>query len=50
MSIDVFSLAARHAIVRETPEVNSFEGALLGNDGLGTVVCVRPDAVLVHFG
>jgi hypothetical protein len=50
MSLDAFSIAVRHGIVRDTPAVNFFEGALLGNGGLGAVVCVRPDAVLVHFG
>ena len=50
MSLDAFAMAARHALVRETPAVNFFEGALLGNGGLGAVVCVRPDAVMVHFG
>lgn len=27
-----------------------FEGALLGNGGLGAVVTTRPDAVVIHFG
>ncbi len=42
--------AARHPIRRESPAVNFFEGAVLGNGGLGAVVCTRPDAVLIHFG
>ena len=45
-----FDRAASHAIVRDTPAVNFFEGALLGNGGMGAVVCVRPDAVMIHFG
>ncbi len=42
--------AASHALVRESPSVNFFEGAILGNGGMGAVVCVRPDAVMIHFG
>lgn len=45
-----FERAASHALVRESPSVNFFEGAILGNGGLGAVVCVRPDAVMIHFG
>jgi len=45
-----FERAASHALVRESPAVNFFEGALLGNGGMGAVVCVRPDAVMIHFG
>jgi hypothetical protein len=41
---------SRHPIKRETPAVNFFEGALLGNGGMGCVVCSRPDAVMIHFG
>jgi hypothetical protein len=47
---DSTARAARHPIVRRTPAVDFFEGALLGNGGLGAVVCTRPDAVMVHFG
>ncbi|HET6294388.1 MAG TPA: hypothetical protein VFG33_13480 [Kribbella sp.] len=32
------------------PAPDFFEGALLGNGGLGAVVTTRPDAVVVHFG
>lgn len=42
--------AAKHPITRDTPAVNFFEGAVLGNGALGAVVCTRPDAVMVHFG
>ena len=42
--------SSRHPIQRETPAVNFFEGALLGNGGMGCVVCSRPDAVMIHFG
>lgn len=36
--------------MRERPGVDFFEGALLGNGGLGAVVTTRPDAVVIHFG
>jgi hypothetical protein len=39
-----------HPVVRERPGPDFFEGALLGNGGLGAVVTTRPDAVVVHFG
>ncbi|MSR65359.1 MAG: hypothetical protein EXS18_06220 [Verrucomicrobiae bacterium] len=42
--------AARHPIVRSTPAADFFEGAVLGNGGLGAIVCTRPDAVMIHFG
>jgi hypothetical protein len=42
--------AARHAIEVNRPAVDFFEGAVLGNGGLGAVVTTRPDAVVVHFG
>lgn len=48
--MDGSARAARHAIARNRPAVNFFEGALLGNGGLGVVVCLRPDAVMFHFG
>ena len=47
---DSQAVATEHAIEFEGPAVNFFEGALLGNGGLGIVVRTRPDAILVHFG
>jgi len=50
---DVFDPQARaalHAIELDKPAVNFFEGAVLGNGGLGAIVCTRPDAVVIHFG
>ncbi|MCH5598038.1 glycoside hydrolase N-terminal domain-containing protein [Niabella ginsengisoli] len=32
------------------PAVNFFEGALLGNGGMGVVVTTRPDGVMLYFG
>lgn len=48
--IDAVARASGHAINRGIPSVNFFQGALMGNGGLGAVVCVRPDALMVHFG
>ncbi|NUM56786.1 MAG: hypothetical protein HUU46_24420 [Candidatus Hydrogenedentes bacterium] len=49
-SVDLSARAALHPIVLERPGPDFFEGALLGNGGLGAVVTTRPDAVVVHFG
>ena len=42
--------AKRHAIERDRPATDFFEGALLGNGGMGVVVTTRPDAVVLYFG
>ena len=42
--------AKQHAIVRNSPAPDFFEGALIGNGGMGVVVCTRPDAVMLRFG
>ena len=42
--------AEKHPIVSRRPAVDFFEGAILGNGGLGAVVTTRPDAVVIHFG
>lgn len=42
--------ASKHAIVYDKPAQNFFEGALLGNGGMGVVVTTRPDAVVLYFG
>ncbi|MDP2984009.1 MAG: hypothetical protein Q8O92_11860 [Candidatus Latescibacter sp.] len=42
--------AKKHPITANRPAVGFFEGALLGNGGLGVVVCTRPDAVVFYFG
>lgn len=48
--VDPLAQAGLHPMVRERPGPDFFEGALLGNGGLGAVVTTRPDAVVVHFG
>jgi len=42
--------AKRNNLERTSPSPDFFQGALLGNGGLGAVVTTRPDAVVVHFG
>jgi len=39
-----------HAIASDRPAPDFFAGALLGNGGLGVVVCTRPDAVVLRLG
>lgn len=48
--MDTFKQAQKHTIRYEGPAPDFFEGALLGNGGLGVVVTTRPDAVMLHFG
>ncbi|WP_161601446.1 glycosyl hydrolase family 95 catalytic domain-containing protein [Paenibacillus luteus] len=40
----------KHSITYDRPAPAFFEGALLGNGGLGAVVTTRPDAIVIHFG
>jgi hypothetical protein len=42
--------ASRHFIEMDKPAPDFFEGAVLGNGGMGVIVCTRPDSVLIHFG
>lgn len=42
--------AKRHPISYDKPAPDFFEGALMGNGGLGAVVTTRPDAIVIHFG
>ena len=45
-----FDLAKKHGIDYNKPAVDFFEGALLGNGGMGVVVTTRPDGVMLYFG
>lgn len=49
-TISAAQRAAQHPIGLDKPAVNFFEGAVLGNGGMGVIVCTRPDAVMLHFG
>ena len=42
--------AGLHAIEMNKPAPDFFEGGVLGNGGLGVIVCTRPDAVVLYFG
>ncbi len=48
--INSIERAKAHPIVSSRPAVDFFEGAILGNGGLGAIVTTRPDAVEIHFG
>ncbi|MCP4313559.1 MAG: hypothetical protein GY790_20085 [Bacteroidetes bacterium] len=45
-----YEQAKQHTIVRNSPAPDFFEGALIGNGGIGVVACTRPDAVMLRFG
>lgn len=45
-----FDQAKKHSIHYDRPAVDFFEGALLGNGGLGVVVTTRPDGIVLYFG
>lgn len=45
-----YEQAKQHAIVRNSPAPDFFEGALIGNGAMGVVICTRPDAVMLRFG
>jgi hypothetical protein len=45
-----FERAKHHPITSDRPAIDFFEGALLGNGGMGVVVTTRPDGILLHFG
>jgi len=49
-NLSSFERAKLHPIVFNRPVINFFDGALLGNGGLGVVVTTRPDGILIHFG
>lgn len=45
-----FEQAKKHTLRYNKPAVDFFEGALLGNGGLGAVVTTRPDGIMIYFG
>lgn len=49
-SFSAFEQAKKHGIEYNKPAVDFFEGALLGNGGMGVVVTTRPDGVMLYFG
>ncbi|SED07822.1 glycoside hydrolase N-terminal domain-containing protein [Paenibacillus sp. GP183] len=48
--LESISRAKQHPITLDRPAPDFFEGAVLGNGGLGAIVTTRPDAVVIHFG
>lgn len=48
--IPSYERAKKHSLNYDGPATNFFEGALLGNGGLGVVVTTRPDAIVMYFG
>jgi len=49
-NISSIGQAKKCPIVSNRPAVDFFEGAVLGNGGLGAIVTTRPDAVVIRFG
>jgi hypothetical protein len=49
-NLDGFQIAKRHAMVRDLPTPDFFEGMLLGNGDIGLCITVRPDALGLHLG
>ena len=45
-----FSQAKKYPITADKPAPGFFEGALLGNGGMGVVVTTRPDGIVLYFG
>jgi hypothetical protein len=49
-SFSSFDKAKNHPVEFKKPAIDFFEGALLGNGGMGVVVTTRPDGVRMYFG
>ena len=45
-----FDRAKQHPLTSDKPAIGFFDGALLGNGGMGAVVTTRPDAIVIYFG
>ncbi|MBK7710173.1 MAG: hypothetical protein IPJ37_03820 [Bacteroidales bacterium] len=45
-----YERAKLHPVKYDKPAIDFFEGALLGNGGMGVVVTTRPDGVVIYFG
>ncbi|BBI32660.1 hypothetical protein KCTCHS21_20590 [Cohnella abietis] len=48
--MNIIDRLRKHNLRYDRPAATFFEGALLGNGGLGAVVTTRPDAIVIHFG
>ena len=49
-ALSSFERAKKHPLVQNKPAIDFFEGALLGNGGMGVVVTTRPDGIVLYFG
>jgi hypothetical protein len=49
-SFSSFDRARLHPVTFDRPAIDFFEGALLGNGGMGVVVTTRPDGIMIYFG
>lgn len=47
---DPLQRASLHPLAMNKPAPDFFEGAVLGNGGMGAIVCTRPDSVAIRFG
>jgi hypothetical protein len=45
-----FERSRLHPIISDKPAIDFFEGALMGNGGMGVVVTTRPDGIVIYFG
>ncbi|MDP4130516.1 MAG: glycoside hydrolase N-terminal domain-containing protein, partial [Bacteroidota bacterium] len=45
-----YERAKKHSLIFDGPAPGFFQGALLGNGGMGVVVTTRPDAIVLRFG
>ncbi len=50
MELPSFEIAKEHTLYYDKPAPDFFEGALLGNGGMGVVVTTRPDGIVLYFG
>ncbi|MBU3743196.1 MAG: hypothetical protein FGM61_01435 [Sediminibacterium sp.] len=48
--VDSYTRSKQHAIHYMRPAPDFFEGAILGNGGMGVIVTTRPDGVVFYFG
>lgn len=49
-TIRAYERAQTHSLRYMRPAPDFFEGAILGNGGMGVIVTTRPDAIVLHFG
>lgn len=50
LSVNSINKAKEHPIEYDRPSTNFFEGAVLGNGGMGVIMTARPDAIVFNIG